>query len=91
MTVLFVVLPLALAAQDGGGDKQTKHEKEAERRKLEQQKMQEEAIERGRKRQMKIQTKETQKRMKQNAKRARQFNEGHKEFFLFKLFRRKKR
>lgn len=87
--ILLFVIPVSVFAQEGDS-KQGKHEKEAARRKEEQQKMQEEAIERGRKRQMDIQTKETRKRMKRNQKKARKFNEGKEEFFLIKIFRRKK-
>jgi hypothetical protein len=92
LTLLFIVVPMALIAQEKSGDsKQDKHEKEAARRKAEQQQMQEEAIERGRKHQMQIQSKETRKRMKRNAKKARRVNEGRDEFFLFKLFHKKRK
>lgn len=88
-TAFLIVVPSLIFAQ-AGDSKQDKHEKEAERRKQEQAQMQEEALERGRKRQMQIQTKETRKRMKKNSKKARKFNEDRREFFLVKLFRRKK-
>jgi hypothetical protein len=90
LTLLFIVVPMALLAQSGDS-KQDKHEKEAAQRKEEQQRMQEEAIERGRKRQMAIQTKETRKRMKRNAKKARRVNEGRDEFFLLRMFHKKRK
>jgi hypothetical protein len=91
LTVLFILVPMALLAQEGGDSKQDKHEKEAQRRKAEQQQMQEEALERGRKHQMEIQTKDTRKRMKRNAKKARRVNEGRDEFFLLRMFHKKRK
>jgi len=68
--------------KESGGKRQQK----AEKKKEDQKKLQEKAIEKGRKNHEKIQTKETRKRMKKSKRTAAKNNAHQKEFFLKRWF-----
>jgi len=64
-------------------------QKVAEAKKRKQQDKANKEIEKGRKRHMKIQSKQTRKMMRKSKKKSKQWNENKKEFFLKRWFRKK--
>lgn len=63
---------------------------QAEKKKAKQQKELLKGIEKGKKRHMKLQSKNTKKMMKKSKRKAANFNNDRKEFFLKRWFRKKK-
>ena len=97
--LFFILISLNSKAQDAQppvnpvihGSKEKGEEKDKNQEKFDKQKEEQaqkirEAEEKGRKRHLRIQTKETHKRMKKSKKKARKNNEHKNEFFLKKLF-----
>jgi hypothetical protein len=66
-----------------------RQQKKADKKKLEQKKLGEKAIEIGKKRHEKLQTKEVRKRMRQSKRKASLNNAHQQEFFLKRWFRKK--
>lgn len=68
LLIFLLVIPFTLAAQDDGDAKPTRKQKKAEQKKEQRAKDVKKAEIKGKKRHMKLQDKQTQKRMKKNKK-----------------------
>jgi hypothetical protein len=82
------VNPIVHGSKEKGEEKDPNQEK-FDKKKEEQEQQMREAEEKGRRRVLKIQTKEVRKRMKRSKKKARKNNEHKREFFLKKIFSKK--
>ena len=96
LLLLLLMFPISSFAQDINAhspkpQKMTGVEKKAEKLKQKQQHDIAKAEAKGRKQQIKLQTKEVRKRMKKNKHIAKLHNENKKEFFLVRWFRKKQR
>lgn len=82
------LLSTELYAQ-GNARQLKKREQQLEKQEEAKKKAGEEAMEKGRKRHMNIQSKETRKRMKANKKKSKRLKENKKPFFLWRWFGKK--
>jgi len=96
---LFLLMPVLGFSQDVPDvhahspkpEKKSKVENQAIRKKEKQKAAQDKADAKLRKQQIKIQTKEVQKRMRKDKHKAKLYNEKKREFFLVRWFRKKQR
>jgi hypothetical protein len=89
---LFLMMPIFLFSQEKGGG-ETSHSERVEdlqKKKKKQEKAEKKAEKKAKKHQLDIQTKDTQKRMKKNRKRANNYNEGKKKRFWNGWFKPKR-
>jgi hypothetical protein len=88
LTVSCLFVFAAANAQEKTEKSDDPNQRKADKKKQEQLDQQARAEEKAKKRHMQIQTKETRKRMRKSAKKARKNNE-HKEFILLRPFKKK--